>query len=104
MDIVSSALKTGTAGETICTGSNKKLWVWHNRIDWTNKKGTSYTVSGIPANATRLDVYRYNSWSQPSAGDPGTPMPYLSYTLSGQTSYTINNLPTEETLMFLAVA
>jgi hypothetical protein len=99
MDIISSTPKT--TGEVILTGANKKMWVWHNRAGWSNKTGTSYTVAAIPSGSTKIDIFRYNSWSQ-TAGSTGTPAPYRTMTLSGETSLTIDNLPTEETFMFLA--
>jgi hypothetical protein len=76
--------------------------VWHNRNGSTNHAGTTFTVKGIPAGAAKVEVFRYDSWVQTNAGDTGTPAPYRSVTVSGQTSVTIDNLPAEETIMFLA--
>jgi len=106
MDVVSSDIKMdkpgGCAGETVCAGGGRRLWVWHNRADHTNHAGTTYTVTGIPSGSTKIEVFRYNSWTQTAAGDTGTPLPYRTVAVSGRTSVTIDNLPTEETLMFLA--
>lgn len=78
-------------GEYVLNGNNKKLWVWQNRTAWTNHPGTSFTVTGIPTSATRLEVHDYNGLRR-------------TITLSGQTSYTVTGLPTNQTLMFLANA
>lgn len=78
-------------GEYVLNGNNKKLWVWQNRNGWTNHPSTSYTVSGIPSGATQLKVYGYNGLRS-------------TITLTGQSSYTVTNLPQGETLMFLVNA
>jgi subtilase family serine protease len=78
-------------GEFILNGNNKKMWVWQNYANWSNVAGTSYTVSGIPAGATSLEVYGYNGLRS-------------TIPLSGQTSFTVTGLLTKETYMFLANA
>jgi Secretion system C-terminal sorting domain len=89
---------TGT-GKYILDGGGKRLWVWHNKNNWTNATGTSFTCTGIPAGTVKIDVYRYNSCSQ-TVGTTGTLVPYATATISGQTSYTFTGLPADETLMF----
>jgi Secretion system C-terminal sorting domain len=89
---------TGT-GKYILDGGGRRLWVWHNKTNWTNATGTSFTCTGIPAGTAKIDVYRYNSCSQ-TVGTTGTLVPYATATISGQTSYTFTGLPADETLMF----
>ena len=76
-------------GEFILTGSGgSKMWVLQNLQFWSSIYGTSYTVSGIPAGAKKLEVYGWDGLRQ-------------TITLSGQTSYTVTGLNNSETYMFL---
>lgn len=70
-------------------GGGKKMWVWQNRSGWTDRAGTSFTVSNIPVGSATLEVYDYTGNKQ-------------DITLNGQSSYTVNNLNTSRTYMFLA--
>src|SRR6185295_3699397 len=79
-------------GEFILNGSNKKMWVWQNYSSWSSIAGTSYNVTGIPAGATKLEVYGWNGLRQPAIA------------LSGQTSYNVTGLSAKETYMFLVNA
>jgi hypothetical protein len=90
---------TAGTGKYILDGGGRRLWVWHNKANWTNATGTSFTCTGIPASTVKIDVYRYNSCSQ-TVGTTGTLVPYATATISGQTSYTFTGLPADETLMF----
>jgi len=87
MDIVSSSPKD--SGIVILRGSGKSMWVWQDRINWTRRPGSSFKVTGISPAATKLKVYGYDGLR-------------AAYTLSRQTSYTVNHLPGNETYMFLA--
>ncbi len=76
-------------GEFVLEGAGKKLWVWQNYPHWTDAPGTTFTVTDIPATATRLDIYGWDGLRK-------------SIPLSGQTSFTVTDLAPEETFMFLA--
>lgn len=76
-------------GEYVLSGAGKKLWVWQNRVGWTNHPGTTYTVTGIPKKMTNLEVYGWDGLRKT--------MP-----LSGEGSVTVQDLPGEETYLFLA--
>ena len=78
-------------GEFVLNGSGKKMWVWQDRVNWTNHPGSTYTVNGIPPGATTLEVYGWDGLRS-------------TINLSGQTSYTVTNLPGDETYMFLVNA
>ena len=78
-------------GEFILNGNNKKMWVWQNYANWSNITGTSYNVIGIPAGATTLKVYGWDGLRS-------------TINLSGQTSYNVTGLATNETYMFLVNA
>jgi subtilase family serine protease len=78
-------------GEFILNGNNKKMWVWTNYATWSSIFGTSYTVTGIPVGATKLEVFGWNGLRN-------------TIQLSGQTSYTVTGLALRETYMFLADA
>lgn len=89
------------SGEFVLEGNGKRLIVWQNAEGWTNHLDSSFTVQNIPATASHLEVYRYDSWTQPYGGHGGDPDPYQSITLSGQTSYTVDDLPPGECYMFM---
>ncbi|MBV6645595.1 MAG: DNRLRE domain-containing protein [Cyclobacteriaceae bacterium] len=90
-----------TTGVDVLEGENKKMWVWHNRDQWSSMAGTSFTINSIPSYAKVLEVYRYNSWVA-LEGSTGTPAPFRSLDVDGLNSIQIDNLPTGETIMFLA--
>ncbi len=95
------SLDPNTSGEFVLEGDGKKLVVWQNAESWTDHPGTSFTVNDIPSMATRLDVFRYNSWIQEHGGHGGVPDPYQSIILSGESSFTVNDLPVGECYMFM---
>ncbi|ULL14736.1 hypothetical protein DVH26_09910 [Paenibacillus sp. H1-7] len=76
-------------GEYKLSGSGKTMWVWQNRPFWTNHAGTSYTVTGIPPGAYKLEVIGWDGVRQ-------------TIPLMGETSVTINQLAEKETYMFVA--
>ncbi|CAG7638379.1 hypothetical protein ACFQI7_08085 [Paenibacillus allorhizosphaerae] len=76
-------------GEYVLSGGGKKMWVWQNRPYWTNHAGTSYTVTGIPPGAYKLEVIGWDGVRQ-------------SIPLAGETSVTISQLAEKETYMFVA--
>jgi hypothetical protein len=86
-----TALDPKTTGEFVLAGTGGTVWVWQDRANWTNHPGTSHTVSEIPAGATKLDVYGWDGLR-------------ASIALSGQDSYTVNDLPGEATYLFVADA
>ena len=89
------------SGEFVLEGDGKRLIVWQNAEGWTNHLDSSFTVQNIPATATQLEVYRYDSWTQPYGGYGGAPAPFQSIALSGETSYTVTDLPPGECYMFM---
>jgi DUF5010 C-terminal domain/Secretion system C-terminal sorting domain len=94
-----NGITKGTGTYTL-EGENKKMWVWHNMQNWTNTPRTSFTCTNIPKNATEIEVYRYNSWSQ-NAGEEGTPLPFKKIPVNNASSVVINELIEGETYMFL---
>lgn len=99
MGIVSSDPEK--TGMIVLKGQGKKMWIWQNRLGWSNLSGTSLRLGAIPTDAKRLSIYRYCSWRQ-AAGETGTPMPYRIIPLKSETRLVIEDLPPGETLMILA--
>ena len=95
------SLDPGGSGEFVLEGDGKRLIVWQNAEGWTDHPGSTFTVENIPAGATRLEVYRYDSWTQLYGGHGGIPNPFQSINLSGETSYTVTDVPTGECYMFM---
>ena len=75
-------------GEYVLSGSGKKMWIWQDRTAWTDHPGKTYTVKNIPKQMTRLEVYGWDGLRK-------------TVPLSGQTSVTVQDLPGEETYLFL---
>ena len=76
------------------SGGNRDMWVWHNRQYWSNlwrSDSNSFTVDGIPASATFVEVYDHNGY-------------VTSQRVYGRSSLTFNGLPSNRTLMFVASA
>jgi hypothetical protein len=79
-------------GEYVLSSATQTMWVWQDRPSWSNHHGTSYTVTGIPASTTKIDVYGWDGLRS-------------SVALNGSTATTtINNLPGNETYMFVGNA
>ena len=76
-------------GEYVLSGGGRKLWVWQDRAAWTNHPGKTYTVTGIPKQMTRLEVYGWDGLRK-------------TVPLSGQASVIVQDLPGDETYLFLA--
>lgn len=76
-------------GEYVLEGAGRKLWVWQNRQGWTDHPGSSFTVTGLPASASHLEVHGWDGLRR-------------TIPLDGQSSLTVTGLPADETLMFLA--
>ncbi|NTU72703.1 hypothetical protein HGB07_00810 [Candidatus Roizmanbacteria bacterium] len=76
-------------GEFVLEGNSKKMWVWQDRTGWTNHPGTSYTLNDSPLNSTKLEVYGWDGLRK-------------TINLSQQSTYTITQLPGNETYMFIA--
>ncbi|HUU93659.1 MAG TPA: hypothetical protein VM238_20905 [Phycisphaerae bacterium] len=79
-------------GEFVLEGGGRKVWVWQNRKAWTDRPGPAYRVTGIPAAATTLDVYRYNSWDGP----------WRTFEVGGKDAFTVSGLEPGETYLLLA--
>ncbi len=84
-------------GILILKGSDRKMWVWHNRDDFSSLSNDSVVrISGIPSDATGLAVYRSDSTAE---------QPYAMIELDGQTSVSFNPadiLPKGQTYMLMA--
>jgi hypothetical protein len=87
MEIVSQDSK-GT-GVTVLTGNNRKLWVWQNRKRWSNRTGTTFAIEDLPKGATEIGVYAWNGLLN-------------TVPTAGAARIELTDLPTEQTLMFLA--
>ena len=83
-----TSLDPKTEGEFILEGGGNKLYVWQNRQNWTNHPGATYTVSNIKPSHKKLEVYGWDGLRQ-------------TISLKKEKSYTLHNLPEEETLLFL---
>lgn len=81
-------------------GGGKTLLVWQNRKAWSSIRSNGITINDIPSGTENIEIYRYNSWVMHDDGS-GEAKPYRTINVSGLNSVYINNLPTEETLMFL---
>jgi hypothetical protein len=77
-------------GEFVLEGGGRKLWVWQNRKAWTDHPGTSHRLTGVPADASRLEVYAWDGL-------------FKTIPLSGQDAITVDDLREGETWMFLAI-
>jgi hypothetical protein len=78
----------GTGVSTL-EGEGRKLWAWQNRKGWTSMPGTVFTIKQLPPGAEKLDVY---AWSGLLKSIP----------ITGGTDVTVTDLPTEQSLMFVA--
>ncbi len=83
------ALAPRDRGEFILEGDGRKLWVWQNRPYWTDRPGSSYTITDLPADARRLEICGWDGLRR-------------SIDLAGQKSLTLDDLAENETWMFLA--
>lgn len=79
-------------GVFVLQGNGRKMWVWQNLPKWTETPGSSFTLTGIPADADSILVYRWDSWTAP----------FRQVGLSRQNEITINGLLPNETYMFIA--
>lgn len=71
-------------------GNGKKMWVWQNRKAYTGFPGKSVVLHGVPTDATKVDIHTYQGL-------------YNTVTLQpGQTSISLDQLPENQTLMFVA--
>lgn len=74
----------------------RKMYVWHNRPNWTNTPGARFKVQKLPARASRVDVYAYNCMD-----DNGNVLVYKSLDVGpNQASVTFDNLAQGQTLVF----
>jgi len=86
-------LEPHTTGIYTLKSPNSKIWVWQNRLAYSSIAGTSFTVTGIPPKTTSIKIYRYNS---------ALDAPFRTVPVAGQGQLSIDNLPQDETLMFVA--
>ncbi|MFO7901988.1 MAG: hypothetical protein ACQESR_09530 [Planctomycetota bacterium] len=75
-------------GELMLEGSDRKLWVWHNRKAWTDHPGTTFTVRDIPRSAEELSIYGWDGLRDTIA-------------LKDASSVEVQKLSPGETYMFL---
>ncbi|MEM8828044.1 MAG: type I secretion C-terminal target domain-containing protein [Cyanobacteria bacterium P01_G01_bin.19] len=84
-------------GIVILKGNDRKMWVWHNRENFSSLYDNSVVrISGIPADATGLAIYRWDSTADE---------PYAPIELDNQTSVSFNPddiLPPGQTYMLMA--
>ncbi len=89
-------------GIDILEGKEKKMWVWHNRKEWSSITGTSFTIDNLPKYTKAVEVYRYDSWKM-EEGCSGQPDPFRKIILKkGQQSIKIDALDPGQTYMILA--
>jgi hypothetical protein len=77
------------SGVFVLEGEGRKLWVWQNRKVWTDAPGASFTVTEIPEGTAKIEVYGWDGLR-------------TTVSLKGEKTCVIENLPGEETHMFLA--
>ena len=90
-----SLLEPHGSGIFILNAPDKKIWVWQNRPIFSWLAGNYFPLAGIPTEATTLKIYR----SEDSADKP-----YRTIALKSQSQLQLNDLPANETLMFVADA
>lgn len=88
MEIMSCDPK-GT-GITILEGRGRKLWVWQNRPGWSTQSGSQFTLTDLPPPTAKIEVYGWNGRRR-------------TLQRKRQSAVKLTDLPTEETLMFLAL-
>lgn len=77
-------------GVSVLRSSGRKLWIWQNRNGWSTLAGTEFHLTELPPKTSRIEVYGWDG---------------LRHTVELQRKATVKltGLPTNETLMFLAV-
>ncbi|MEM6820670.1 MAG: hypothetical protein AAF558_01840 [Verrucomicrobiota bacterium] len=80
-------------GTFVLRGNGKKIWVWQNRGAYSDIAGGTFPLTRIPSNASTLEVYRYDS-------SPN--VPFRTINLDGRENRQLTNLPTDQTLLFVA--
>lgn len=80
-------------GVMVLRGGGKKMWVWQNLPQYSTIYGPNATLTGVPADATRINVYAYNSSLDASLRTIAT---------NGATSVQLSDLPEQQTLIFVA--
>ena len=86
MEIVKSDARR--SGELFLKGADQTMWVWHNRVGWTDKPGSEYTVGEVPAGSDEILVYSWDGLRQ-------------TVRIGGDTNVTIKGLSSEKTYMFV---
>jgi len=79
-----TVLERAGAGDQI-----DRIWVWQNRRNWTDRPGSELTIGDLPDDARQLQVYDYDGLRQ-------------TLDIADKTSITVKDLPTEQTLIFVA--
>ena len=92
-DLSFTSARPHTTGVYELTGAGKKMWVWQNYPLWSELAGTSFTLSGVPAGANSIKVYR---------AENTVATPYRTLAVNGQSTVQVTGLPTDETLMFVS--
>ena len=90
-----SLLEPHSSGIYILNAPGKKIWVWQNRPIYSWLAGNDFPLTGIPAKATTLRIYR---------SEDTVDKPYRTVALSSQSQLQLNDLPANETLMLVADA
>lgn len=76
-------------GELLSKGADRTMWVWHNRVGWTDKPGSEYTIGEVPAGTEEIRVYGWDGLRQ-------------TVRIGGEKSVMICGLNSDETYMFVA--
>jgi hypothetical protein len=76
------------SGSYILASRDKKMWVWQDRVHWTNIPGAACTLTGVPKGAKTLQVYGWDGLRK-------------TIPLHGAATVEIDNLPGNETYMFM---
>ncbi|NUP99329.1 MAG: hypothetical protein HUU35_05680 [Armatimonadetes bacterium] len=77
-------------GVSVLAGQGRTMWVWQNRPNWSTLAGSRFELNDLPPGATRVEVH---TWSGLRCSVP----------VEGRRRLTLTDLPTDETLMMLAL-
>lgn len=80
----------GRKGVHIFTSEAKKIWVWHNLEGWTDRVGSKFRITEIPADSKRLLVSNWQGVQQ-------------TINIFGESSYRVTDLVPGQTYVFSAI-
>ena len=73
------------SGMIALRGADRTMWVWQNRLGWTDQQGTAVELSGVPAAAREVEVYGWDGLRKKIAISAGGTVK-LDGLAAGQTS------------------